>query len=149
MQEELQLDDPQSLLMRIAKLETVIVGYQQRTTCSREDRKKIKARGKRRVMDHLGNTDTFAYKNGYRSTFAEMWAGYKAQFKIKSVDDTLEIDYTKAMHWLDDWNPVVEPVAVEPCFLCSEEPGTLKVEDGKLICETCAQIMGELAPEGV
>ncbi len=32
------------------------------------------------------------------------------------------------------------------CVACEEKEATLELDDGKFICETCAQIQGELAP---
>jgi len=36
---------------------------------------------------------------------------------------------------------------VEKCIMkYCPEPGTLELDDGSYICDTCAEIMGELAP---
>ncbi|GBF73181.1 hypothetical protein PA598K_01466 [Paenibacillus sp. 598K] len=150
---ELLLDDKDSLLMRIAKLEAEverkdlqITSYINRMTINKTERKAIRRQSKTKAVSILGEVGSQSYKKGYRPIFNQIYGDLKEKFNIGSIDDLLEIHFTAAIHFIDAWQPK-EPVETpKECILCEEKTATLELDDGSYICCTCAQIMGELAP---
>lgn len=141
---ELFSDEKQSLLMQIRHLEATIDNYRNRMPISKQERKVVRKQGKTKVVSLLGEPHTEAYKKSYRLVFSNLYNDVKDQFLVNTLDEILEIHFTSAIHFINDWQPQ-EPLKLpQTCFLCEEQPGTLDTGEGA-ICENCAQIMGELA----
>lgn len=41
----------------------------------------------------------------------------------------------------------VAAITKRKCVICKEQLGVLKCDDGDWICESCAQVMGEITPD--
>lgn len=111
---------------------------------SNQERKVVRKQGKTKVISLLGEPHTESYKERYRLVFSNLYSDVKEQFHVNTLDEILEIHFTKAIHFINDWQPK-EPLKLpQACFLCEERPGTLDTGEG-FICQDCAQIMGEFA----
>lgn len=137
---ELFSDDRQSLLMRIRQLEAEVIDYRNRMPISKKERKIVRLQGKVKVISLLGEPSTESYKKGYRRIFTDLWFEVKGQFNIDTLDEIPEIHFTKAIHYINDWQPKKTLQLPKICFLCEQHPGTFAVDDS-VICESCAQIM--------
>lgn len=143
-----QLQEAQAAAKELALYKAEVERLRNRVICTKKDQDAIQRRGKVRMVELLGAPESEGYKYNRRRAFSMFWRGYKRNFGIKSYRDTLEKDYDSAIRFIDHWQPD-NPELLQPpkmCLLCEEEPGELEVDDGK-ICYTCAQIMGEMAPE--
>ncbi|MCA4755538.1 ORF6C domain-containing protein [Paenibacillus glucanolyticus] len=110
----------------------------------RREQRMLQKRAKERIVLLLGGKDSAEYSMHSKDYFHEMWNAFYARFGVTSFWDTLLFDYDDALVWIGEWLPAVKEVQVVPCLLCEEKPGTLDTGEG-VICEACAQIMGELA----
>lgn len=110
----------------------------------RREQRMLQKRAKERIVLLLGGKDSAEYSMHSKDYFHEMWASFYTKFGVTSFWDTLLHDFDDALVWIGEWMPAVKEVQVVPCLLCEEKPGTLDTGEG-VICETCAQIMGELA----
>lgn len=130
--------------MQIHYLEATVENYRNRMPISKKERKVVRTQGKTKVISLLGEPQTESYKQGYRRIFTDLWSDVKGQFKVGTLDEILEIHFTSAIHFINDWQPKNPLELPQTCFLCEEQPGALDTGEGA-ICENCAQIMGELA----
>lgn len=138
---EIGVHDPQLLLMLKRENERLRASARK----PRREQRMLQRRAKERVALLLGGKDSQDYWAYSKEYFQELWNGFYKKFGVRSYWDTLLHDYDRALEWIGEWTPAAKAEPVTTCFLCEERPGTLDTDDGP-ICETCAQIMGELAP---
>ncbi|WP_338842078.1 ORF6C domain-containing protein [Paenibacillus glucanolyticus] len=129
--------------MQIHYLKATVENYRNRMPISKQERKVVRQQGKMKVISLLGEPHTESYKAGYKRIFNDLYSDVKGRFLAGTLDEILEIHFTDAIHFINDWHPK-EPLKLpQTCFLCELQPGTIDTGEG-IICENCEQILGEL-----